>query len=229
MNNLFSIFDPVAAFKLNLNWVRSLIVVGVLPVRFWLAPHPCITVVKNTLVFLHKEIKLALGSPCLPGGTHKLLSLFLFILLNNFIGLIPYVFTRSSHLSFTLALALPLWLSLFLRNLLLSTQEWLAHLVPLGTPYVLIPFMVIIELVSNIIRPITLSVRLAANMVAGHLLLALLRGPIPQVRYLVIRVVILFLVLLRALEIAVSFIQAYVFRTLRSLYVAEVNSPKLLF
>merc|ERR1712228_1168407 len=94
---------------------------------------------------------------------------------------------------------------------------FLSHLVPLGTPVALIPLIVVIEIVRRLIRPITLSVRLAANIVAGHLLIALIRGPLSVVRF--------FRFFLILLELAVSFIQAYVFSTLISLYIIEVNSP----
>jgi len=103
----------------------------------------------------------------------------------------------------------------------------LAHLVPSGTPYALIPFMVLIELIRNIIRPLTLSVRLAANIVAGHLLLTLLRSQCSNVILLILLPLIVTLVLLAVLESAVALIQAYVFSVLRTLYIAEVNSPAL--
>jgi F-type H+-transporting ATPase subunit a len=105
-------------------------------------------------------------------------SIFLFILLNNFLGLFPYIFTASRHLSFTFVLALSIWLGYILFSILKNINRFLSHLVPLGTPYPLMPFIVIIELIRNIIRPLTLSVRLAANIVAGHLLIVLIRTPL---------------------------------------------------
>lgn len=102
-----------------------------------------------------------------------------------------------------------------------------AHLVPLGTPYALMPFIVLIETVRNVIRPLTLSVRLAANIVAGHLLLTLLRSQCSHISMTLISFLILALVLLATLESAVALIQAYVFGVLSTLYVAEVNSTKL--
>lgn len=83
----------------------------------------------------------------------------------------------------------------------------------------------IIELIRNVIRPLTLSVRLAANIVAGHLLIVLIRTPLVIVSYNIFIIVFLGLLLLIILEVGVSFIQAYVFRTLISLYIIEVNSP----
>ncbi len=103
----------------------------------------------------------------------------------------------------------------------------MAHLVPLGTPPVLMPFIVIIELVRNIIRPLTLSVRLAANIIAGHLLITLIGHSASPVISFSLRGVIFALVLLCVLESAVSVIQAYVFRMLSTLYFNEVNSPNI--
>merc|ERR1712141_132357 len=121
-----------------------------------------------------------------------------------------------------------IFISIFLFiSVFLNLGRFLAHLVPLGTPYALMPFMVVIELVRRIIRPLTLSVRLAANIVAGHLLMVLVRSPITTIRLNFIALVISALLLLIMLELAVSFIQAYVFSTLISLYVIEVNSPNL--
>ncbi len=100
----------------------------------------------------------------------------------------------------------------------------LAHLVPNGTPYPLTPFIVLIEITRRLIRPLTLAVRLAANIVAGHLLLTLLRSQASNPLLLVSLLVISALILLSILEAAVALIQAYVFRVLSSLYINEVNS-----
>merc|ERR1711971_542150 len=84
--------------------------------------------------------------------------IFFFIVINNFIGLFPYVFTRRRHISFTLALALPLWLGSILMSIIYQYNNLLAHLVPVGTPRFLMPVMVVIETVSNIIRPLTFTI-----------------------------------------------------------------------
>ena len=89
------------------------------------------------------------------------------------------------------------------------------------------PFMVLIELVRRIIRPLTLAVRLAANIVAGHLLLTLLGNQAPNRTLAVILAVLGSLFLLATLETAVAMIQAYVFSVLRTLYFNEVNSSDL--
>lgn len=94
-------------------------------------------------------------------------------------------------------------------------------MVPQGTPVLLIPFIVLIERVRLLIRPITLSVRLAANMIAGHLLLCLIGSLGPHLFYCLL-VIILIQITLMLLEIGVSIIQAYVFSVLCSLYSREV-------
>ena len=100
-----------------------------------------------------------------------------------------------------------------------------AHLVPNGTPGALMPFIVLIETVRNIIRPITLAVRLAANIIAGHLLLTLLgnTGPFLSFSLSVLSLLIIAQILLLILESAVAVIQSYVFAVLRTLYAGEVN------
>lgn len=100
-------------------------------------------------------------------------------------------------------------------------------MVPLGTPNILIPLIVLIELVRNIIRPLTLSVRLAANIVAGHLLLTLISRAINPFSSRIWILILLALGILIILENAVALIQAYVFSILPSLYVREANTSKL--
>lgn len=103
-----------------------------------------------------------------------------------------------------------------------TTKKALAHLVPIGTPILLMPFMVVIERVRNLIRPGTLAVRLAANIIAGHLLLTLIRRAIRPQRVLNRLRVLGVQRRLVLLEAAVALIQAYVFMTLRALYAREV-------
>lgn len=97
------------------------------------------------------------------------------------------------------------------------------HLVPQGTPGVLIPFIVLIETIRNIIRPGTLAVRLTANIIAGHLLITLLGNTGPGIISLLVSVLIITQILLLTLESAVSIIQSYVFAVLSTLYSSEVN------
>lgn len=97
------------------------------------------------------------------------------------------------------------------------------HLVPQGTPSVLMPFIVLIETISNVIRPGTLAVRLTANIIAGHLLITLLGNTGPSMALSLIWILIITQFLLLILESAVSIIQSYVFAVLSTLYSSEVN------
>lgn len=103
----------------------------------------------------------------------------------------------------------------------------MGHLVPEGTPAILIPLMVVIESVSLLIRPFTLSVRLRANIIAGHLLLSLLGGQGYGVNTIVLLVLMSGLRMLILLECAVACIQSYVFTILSSLYINDNNSKKI--
>nr|AFQ62211.1 ATP synthase F0 subunit 6 [Hypomedon debilicornis] len=221
MTNLFSSFDPSTIF-LSLNWISTFIGLFFIPSMFWLIPSRWNYFwIKITLI-LHNEFKILLGTK-FKGSTLIFISLFSMILFNNFLGLFPYIFTSSSHLVMTLALALPLWLSFMIYGWFNNTIHMFAHLVPQGTPPVLMPFMVLIESISNIIRPGTLAVRLAANMIAGHLLLTLLGNTGPSMSLIMINILIFIQLLLLILESAVSIIQSYVFAVLSTLYSSEVT------
>lgn len=156
------------------------------------------------------------------GTTFIFISLFSFILFNNFLGLFPYIFTRTSHITITLSLALPLWFRFILFGWLNNTKHIFAHLVPQGTPPVLIPFIVLIETIRNVIRPGTLAVRLSANIIAGHLLLTLLGNTGNSLTSILLILLIITQLLLLILESAVAIIQAYVFTILRTLYSREI-------
>ena len=227
MNNLFSIFDPnVIWIRFELNWVRSIIVLIWMPNIYWLIKSKPNFLLWKLLDSLSKEYRLNFAPLNSPGHTHWAISIFVIILLNNLAGLTPYTFTSTRHLSFSVTLALSIWIGYIFYRIVINLGRFLAHLVPVGTPYVLMPFIVIIELISNIIRPITLSVRLAANLVAGHLLITLIRSPIVRVSFYAIVILLSLLYLLMILESAVAFIQAYVFRILSTLYLREVNDIK---
>lgn len=190
---------------------------------YWLIPSRYNIIYNNILLTLHKEFKTLLGTSGHNGRTFIFISLFSFILFNNFIGLFPYIFTRTSHLTLTLALAFPLWLSFMLYGWINHTQHIFAHLVPQGTPAVLIPFMVCIETISNVIRPGTLAVRLTANMIAGHLLITLIGNTGTSLSLVIVNLLIIGQIALLVLESAVSIIQSYVFAVLSTLYSREVN------
>lgn len=223
ITNLFSIFDPSTSIGMSLNWASIFIIFFIVFPCYWLIPSNINIIFSNIINILHKEIKVTLGKTTPLGTSLFLISILIFIMHNNVMGLLPYIFTASSHMTITLTLALPFWASLMLFGWINSAINMLAHLVPQGTPAILIIFMVLIETIRNIIRPLTLAVRLTANIIAGHLLITLI-GNQAAVRSLITLLgVINAFVLLTILEIAVAFIQAYVFAVLLTLYVNEIH------
>lgn len=224
ITNLFSVFDPsTTIFNLSLNWLRTFIGLLIIPCSYWFIPSRFNIIWNNVLLTLHKEFKTLLGPTGHNGSSFIFISLFSLIVFNNFLGLFPYIFTSTSHLTLTLALALPLWLSFIIYGWINHTQHMFAHLVPQGTPSVLIPFIVCIETIRNIIRPGTLAVRLAANIIAGHLLLTLLGNTGNSLSFYLVSLLVIAQIALLVLESAVAIIQSYVFAVLRTLYSREVN------
>nr|QNJ59944.1 ATP synthase F0 subunit 6 [Melanoplus confusus] len=223
MTNLFSTFDPSTnLFNLSLNWTSTILGLLLIPSLFWLTPSR-INIMWNKLnLTLHNEFKTLLGPSSFKGTTFIFISIFIMMMFNNFMGLFPYIFTSTSHLALTFSIALPMWLSFMLFGWINHTNHMFMHLVPQGTPPALMSFMVLIETISNVIRPGTLAVRLAANMIAGHLLLTLLGNTGPSMAMNLISLLIIGQMLLLILESAVAMIQAYVFSILSTLYSNEV-------
>nr|YP_626626.1 ATP synthase F0 subunit 6 [Batrachuperus pinchonii]ABC56039.1 ATP synthase F0 subunit 6 [Batrachuperus pinchonii] len=153
-----------------------------------------------------------------------LTSLMMFLITINLLGLLPYTFTPTTQLSLNLGLAVPFWLATILIGLRNQPTAAFGHLLPEGTPTLLIPILIIIETISLFIRPLALGVRLTANLTAGHLLIQLIATatlvlfPLMPIMSILTMLV---LFLLTLLEIAVAMIQAYVFVLLLSLYLPE--------
>nr|APX39278.1 ATP synthase F0 subunit 6 [Psylliodes gougeleti] len=223
MMNLFSSFDPSSNMSIPMNWMSTFLGLIIIPPMFWIIPSRLNYLWTKIIMTLHKEFKILMGSHKSQGSSLIFISLFSIIFFNNFLGLFPYIFTSTSHLSMTLSLALPLWLSFMVFGWFNNTTHMLAHLVPQGTPGILMPFMVCIETISNMIRPGTLAIRLSANMIAGHLLMTLLGNTGPMLSMILFNFLIITQILLLTLETAVSIIQAYVFAVLSTLYSSEIN------
>nr|YP_010139268.1 ATP synthase F0 subunit 6 [Tullbergia mixta]QQK54722.1 ATP synthase F0 subunit 6 [Tullbergia mixta] len=224
MNNLFSVFDPSSSVFFVPNWISGISFFILIPSTYWFMPSTINTILLNLKMTLHREMKTLLGPQSYGGSTLFLLAAFFFIGLSNFMGLFPYIFTSTSHMSTSLSLALPLWLAFMMFGWLNYTKYMLAHLVPQGTPPALMSFMVLIETVSNLIRPGTLAIRLSANMIAGHLLLTLLGNQTATVGPLLLTSLLVVQILLLTLESAVAIIQSYVFMVLSTLYSSESTS-----
>nr|WHN78889.1 ATP synthase F0 subunit 6 [Scopelodes kwangtungensis] len=225
MTNLFSIFDPSTnIMNLSLNWMSTFIGLMFMPMMFWLIPNRHYMMWNFISNKLHNEFKTLLGNNINSNGSSFIfISLFFMVMFNNFLGLFPYIFTSTSHLTLSLSISLPLWFSFMLFGWINNSQHMFAHMIPQGTPNVLMPFMVMIETISNIIRPGTLAVRLTANMIAGHLLMTLLSNTGNNMISYLIFILVLIQILLLILESAVAIIQSYVIAILSTLYSSEVN------
>nr|YP_009228831.1 ATP synthase F0 subunit 6 [Calliphora chinghaiensis]ALS20009.1 ATP synthase F0 subunit 6 [Calliphora chinghaiensis] len=124
MTNLFSVFDPSSSiFNLSLNWLSTFLGILMIPSMYWLMPSRYHIFWNNILLTLHKEFKILLGPMGTNGSTFIFVSLFSMILFNNFMGLFPYIFTSTSHLTLTLTLAMPLWLCFMLLKKMKKTQQ----------------------------------------------------------------------------------------------------------
>lgn len=218
--NLFRVFDPTTRNTISLNWISSTIFLILMPIPYWYRPSRYQILFKLTELIIFKEFKV-ISSYCFSNIT-LFTSTFIFIAINNFIGLFPYIFTASSHMTFSLSLSLSIWLGIIIYRLVNFFNDTIAHLTPMGTPPILIPFIVIIESIRMVIRPLTLSIRLTANIIAGHLLLTLLGNSGEVIgQYSLLLLIILSQTALFILELAVSIIQAYVFSVLIVLYRRE--------
>jgi len=227
MSNLFSTFDPnvfILFTVISINWFSVITILLMLPQLYWLAGSQVTATYAFIINILINELKSIFGA----NAHHGLLFIYIFmlfyILFSNFIGLFPYVFTGTRHIIFTVVLSLPVWVGRNIFSMFYQYNKIFAHLVPNGTPFILIPLIVIIETVRNIIRPGTLAIRLAANIIAGHLLLTLLGTNITVSSLLPFMVLMCLLFLLLLLELAVACIQSYVFIILGSLYINELSN-----
>nr|UPL65420.1 ATPase subunit 6 [Sadoletus valdezi] len=221
MTNLFSTFDPATSMSMSMNWISTMTCMTLIPMMYWTLPNRKMFMMNMITEKLYNEFKMLMG-PNSKGMTLMMISLFMFILVNNAMGLLPYIFTSSSHMVYTLTLALPLWMSLMIYGWINHTNHMFAHMIPAGTPALLMPFMVMIETISNIIRPGSLAVRLTANMIAGHLLMSLLGNNATNSKTIILPMIMMVQMGLMLFESAVALIQAYVFSVLSTLYSSEV-------
>lgn len=217
---LFSVFDPACFYSYQLNWISLFCGLIIIPLRYWLVSNRITKFTNLVIRVITKEFTLLLG-PSSINLVYISLLLFVSILLNNVVGILPHTFTATTHISFCFRTAWPLWLSLIVYGWVNNTQHILAHIVPKGTPSALIVFIVLIERLRVLIRPLTLAIRLTANIIAGHLLLALIGGIFTFLNIPSILGLLATQTLLIVLECAVSVIQAYVFAVLITLYANE--------
>nr|YP_009158063.1 ATP synthase F0 subunit 6 [Dolicheulota formosensis]AKJ85730.1 ATP synthase F0 subunit 6 [Dolicheulota formosensis] len=149
-------------------------------------------------------------------------SIFFFLLINNMLGLSPMSYTFTSNLFMVSAMAVVMWMTMLLSGYSYAPMKSLAHLAPSGAPMPLLPFLVLIETVSIMIRPLTLTVRMVANISAGHIVLSLLANATTSFLHtMMFPAMVMLGVAYTLFEFFVSVIQAYIFSLLLTLYMEE--------
>nr|YP_006883113.1 ATP synthase F0 subunit 6 [Phoronopsis harmeri]AES86293.1 ATP synthase F0 subunit 6 [Phoronopsis harmeri] len=227
MADIFSVFDDQNGTFMGstfLVWLMGSILIFMVFSKMWagLSRWEVVSFQLSDVVF--SLLSRTKGSG-LGGFASLICSLFSFIIIFNLLGLIPYVFSPTSHLVFSFTFAVPLWLSLLLSSVKWNYYSFVAHFLPSGAPSGLNPFLVIVELVSVMVRPVTLSIRLAANMGAGHIVLTLVGGFLTTLMGSGISASVVFLYLINSFyfifEVAICCIQGYIFCLLLMLYSDE--------
>ena len=148
-------------------------------------------------------------------------SLFMFVLFCNMLGMLPYSFTVTSHIIVTLLMAIFIFIAVTIIGFLKHGFGYLKLFVPSGVPLILLPLITVIEIISYLSRPVSLSVRLFANMMAGHTMLKVFGGFVISLGMLGGWLPLGFSVALTGLEILVAFLQAYVFAILTCIYLND--------
>ncbi len=150
-----------------------------------------------------------------------LFSLFIFILFGNMLGMIPYTFTFTSHIAVTFAMAFGIFIVITLIGIFKHGLHFFSLFFPHGAPLATAPILIPIEVISYLSRPVSLSVRLFANMTVGHVLLKVLAGFVIALGFIGGWVPLLVLVGITALEFLVAFLQAYIFTILCCIYLND--------
>ena len=148
-------------------------------------------------------------------------TLFMFVLFCNMVGMLPYSFTVTSHIIVTFVLAAAIFIGVTVIGFIKHGIKYLELFVPKGVPVVLLPLIIIIEVISYLSRPVSLSVRLFANMMAGHTMLKVFGGFVISLGLLGGWLPLSFSVALTGLEILIAFLQAYVFAILTCIYLND--------
>ena len=170
--------------------------------------------------FIAKMISDTAGSKAKPYFPF-IFTLFMFVLFCNMLGMLPYSFTVTSHIIVTLIMALFIFIAVTVIGFMKHGFGYLKLFVPSGVPMVLLPLITIIEIISYLSRPVSLSVRLFANMMAGHTMMKVFGGFVISLGILGGWLPLGFSVALTGLEILVAFLQAYVFAILTCIYLND--------
>lgn len=163
------------------------------------------------------------------------LYLFIYICINNLIGILPYSFTTTSHLSVTFSLSFTVWFGCTIIGFSENGTRFFSVIFPRGIPFAIVPFLVAIELISYIFRSVSLALRLFANIVAGHILLDTLALFLHKMIYpsmititnlLIAILPFIMCIVLILFEMVVALLQGYIFVVLSCIYLKDVYSAQ---
>ena len=185
-----------------------------------LVPSKIQLMTEMSYTFVAKMISDTAGSNAKPFFPF-IFTIFMFVLFCNMVGMLPYSFTVTSHIIVTFALAAFIFIGVTVIGFIKHGFKYLELSVPKGVPLVLLPLIVVIEIISYLSRPVSLSVRLFANMMAGHTMLKVFGGFVISLGLLGGWLPLSFSVALIGLEILVAFLQAYVFAILTCIYLND--------
>jgi len=183
-------------------------------------PNKMQLIAELSYTFVSKMISDTAGSKAKPYFSF-IFSLFMFVLFCNMFGMIPYSFTVTSHIIVTFVLAAFIFIGVTIIGFIKHGVGYFKLFVPSGVPILLLPLIVVIEIISYLSRPVSLSVRLFANMMAGHTMMKVFGGFVISLGIIGGWLPLSFSVALTGLEILVAFLQAYVFAILTCIYLND--------
>ncbi len=208
-SSLFMVLTVVAATALMVLAVRSRATV---PGRWQL-------LAELSYEFIAKMVSDNIGKEGKPYFS-LIFTIFMFVLFGNFLGMLPYSFTFTSHIAVTLTMALVIFLLVTVIAFMKHGMHFFSFFLPAGVPIFLAPLMIAIEVISYFTRPFSLSIRLFANMMAGHTLLKVVGGFVFPLGLLGV-VPVAGLVAITGLEFLIAFLQAYIFTILTCIYIND--------
>ena len=177
------------------------------------------SMVELSYVFIANLVKDTVGTEGRPYFPF-IFTVFMFVLVGNLIGMVPYGFTFTSHIFVTFTMAMVVFLGVTVIALIKHKMHFFTFFMPPGVPLIMAPLLVPIEIISYLSRPMSLSVRLFANMLAGHTLLKVFAGFVVALGLFGV-FPLAFVVVLTGLEIVIAFLQAFVFTILTCLYLND--------
>ena len=209
-----------ASLFMIISTVAILLIFNIGSKKNTLLPNKIQLLAELSYTFVSKMISDTAGSKAKPYFAF-IFSLFMFVLFCNMFGMIPYTFTVTSHIIVTFVLAAFIFTGVTVIGFIKHGIGYLKLFVPSGVPAVLLPLIVVIEIISYLSRPISLSVRLFANMMAGHTMMKVFGGFVISLGLIGGWLPLSFSVALTGLEILVAFLQAYVFAILTCIYLND--------